>query len=112
LSVCKLKVRPDKFMRRMLDSGPRRGHMPEIVCPSCGARFSIEEVDYDGEASCPSCKALLHIVISQGEIEEVELIEEGYDEESWLEDEDLWETEEEEGEEIWGLEEEDFWEEE
>ncbi len=85
--------------------------MPEIVCPSCGAHFKIEEMDYEGEVSCPSCKALLHVIISEGVVEEVELIEEGFEEESWLEDEDLWETEEEE-EEDWGLAEEDFWEEE
>ncbi len=68
-------------------------------------------MDYEGEVTGPSCKALLHGIISKGGVGEVDLIEEGFEEESWLEDEDLWETEEEE-EEGWGLTEEDFWEEE
>ncbi len=75
--------------------------MAGIVCPSCGSLFSVGEMDFDGEVSCPSCSARLHVVINGGELESVELVEEGFEEEVWLEDEDLWETEE--GEEAPGI---------
>ncbi|RLG48809.1 MAG: hypothetical protein DRO06_00720 [Thermoproteota archaeon] len=68
----------------------------QILCPSCGMTFALAEVDYDGEVTCPRCGSILYVVITGGEVESVEVLEEGLEEEYWLEDEDLWETEEEE----------------
>ncbi|MCD6166710.1 hypothetical protein J7K19_08405 [bacterium] len=81
--------------------------MPEITCPSCGYEFYLDENDYEGEIQCPKCGALLEVNIERGDLKEISLLEEGIEEEEWLEDEDFWEEEEE------GLEwDEDLWEEE
>ncbi len=81
--------------------------MVEITCPSCGYEFYLEEEDYEGEIQCPNCGALLEVKIEKGEVKEVIPLEEGIEEEEWLDDEDFWEEEEEE-EMFWEEEEEEY----
>ena len=56
----------------------------------------MEEDDYDGEMTCPSCGALLYVVITGQLVERVELLGEGFEGEEWEEDLETW-TEKEEG---------------
>ncbi len=74
----------------------------EITCPACGYEFYLDEEDYEGEIQCPNCGALLKVKIERGEVKEILPLEEGIEEEEWIEDEDFWEDDEDE----------DFWEDE
>ena len=82
--------------------------VPDITCPACGYEFYLDEEDYDDEIQCPNCGTLLHVTIERGEVKDIIPLEEGIEEEEWLEDEDFWEEEEEEEEEFYWEEEEEI----
>ncbi len=65
--------------------------MPVIMCPSCLTEFEVKKRNYDGEVDCPTCGAVIHVKIEEGELKQAKLalrLEEDFSIEEGLEGEE------------------------